>query len=199
MHHRSESYAVDNDLKLVILGQGAVGKSSITLRFVNGEFDEDYNPTLQEIFRKAIVIDDKPITLEILDTAGQEEYEVMQENWIGQGKGFILVYSIDNEGSFQEIKKIKKRIDRIKNFGQVSAILVGNKCDLHNRVITYEQGQTLASELNMIFLETSAKTGSNCENTFTNLVRDIRRKEAPVTKKKDKSFMQKFLAACNLI
>lgn len=123
----------------------------------------------------------------------------MQENWITQGKGFLLVYSINNEGSFQEIKKLKKRIERIKNFGQVSAILIGNKCDLQNRVISYEQGKALATELDMLFLETSAKTGMNCEEAFCNLVRDIRKKEAPVVKKKDKTFLQKVFSACNLI
>lgn len=124
---------------------------------------------------------------------------MMQENWIAQGKGFILVYSIDNDGSFQEIKKIKKRIDRIRNFGQVPAILIGNKCDLQNRAVSYESGKALANELNMLFLETSAKTGMNCEEVFLTLVRDIRKKEAPVAKKKDKTFMQKVFSACNLI
>lgn len=75
--------------------------------------------------------------IEILDTAGMEEYEVMQETWINQGKGFLLVYSIDDDVTFQEIKKIKKRIDRIKNFEKVSAILLGNKADLEdNRKVT---------------------------------------------------------------
>ena len=134
-----------------------------------------------------------------MDTAGQEEYEVMQENWIGQGKGFILVYSIDNEGSFQEIKNIKKRINRIKNFGQVSAILVGNKCDLSNRKVTTEQGKALATELQMLFLETSAMTGMNCEETFSSLVREIRKKEAPLVKPKEKSWLQKVFSECNLI
>jgi len=134
-----------------------------------------------------------------LDTAGQEEYEVMQENWIAQGKGFILVYSIDNEGAFQEIKKIKRRIDRIKNFQNVSAVLIGNKCDLTSRVISYEQGKALADEMQMIFLETSAKTGVNCDEAFISIVRDIRKKEAPVAKKKDKTFLQKVFSACNLI
>ena len=134
-----------------------------------------------------------------MDTAGQEEYEVMQENWIAQGKGFILVYSIDNEGAFQEIKKIKRRIDRIKNFQNVSAVLIGNKCDLTNRVISYEQGKALADEMQMLFLETSAKTGVNCEEAFISIVKDIKRKEAPVQKKKDKPFLQKIFSACNLI
>lgn len=62
---RTDSFAPENELKLVVLGQGAVGKSSITLRFVSGEFDEEYNPTLQETFRRNVVIDDKPIALGI--------------------------------------------------------------------------------------------------------------------------------------
>jgi GTPase SAR1 and related small G proteins len=60
---RGDSFIPENELKIVILGQGAVGKSSITSQFVNKEFHEEYNPTLQEVFRKILVIDDKPITL----------------------------------------------------------------------------------------------------------------------------------------
>ncbi len=124
----------------------------------------------------------------------------MQENWISHGKGFVLVYSIDSEGSFQEIKKIKRRIDRIKNFGQVYAILIGNKCDLPNRKIETEKGRELANELGMLFLEASAKTGMNCEEAFVTLVKEIRKKEAPTEKKKkDKGFFKKLFSACNLI
>lgn len=124
----------------------------------------------------------------------------MQENWIHQGKGYLLVYSIDNENSFQEIKKIKKRIDRIRDFKDVSAILIGNKCDLSNRKVTTQQGKDLATELKMLFIETSAKTGMNCEEAFISLVKEIKKKEVPSeTRKKDKGFFKKLFANCNLI
>jgi len=123
----------------------------------------------------------------------------MQENWISQGQGFILVYAINNEDSFQEIKKLKKRIDRMKNFEQVSAILVGNKIDLPDALITTEQGKSLATELNMLFLETSAKTGHNCDEVFYSLVRDLRTKEVPVVEKKDDAFWESLFKKCNLV
>ena len=123
----------------------------------------------------------------------------MQENWISQGQGFILVYAIDNEESFQEIKKLKKRIDRMKDYAQVSAILVGNKIDLPNILVPTEQGQALASELNMLFIETSAKTGINCDEVFYSLVRDIRAKEVPVEEKKEDVFWESLFKKCNLV
>lgn len=139
------------------------------------------------------------ICIEILDTAGYEEFEVMQENWISQGQGFILVYAIDNRESFQEIKKLKKRIDRMKDYAQVSSILVGNKIDLPNNVVPTEEGKALATELNMLFLETSAKTGINCDEVFYSLVRDIRAKEVPVVEKKEDPFWESVFKKCNLI
>ena len=123
----------------------------------------------------------------------------MQENWISQGQGFILVYAIDNEESFQEIKKLKKRIDRMKDYAQVSAILVGNKIDLPNILVPTEQGQALATELNMLFIETSAKTGINCDEVFYSLVRDIRAKEVPVEEKKEDVFWESLFKKCNLV
>lgn len=103
--------------------------------------------------------------------------------------------------SFEELKKIKKRIDRIKEFKETSIIVLGNKCDLkNNREVDTEKGKALAEEFKALFMETSAKTGTNCEEAFIALVRDIRQKEVPIKKeKKDKGFFQKLFSACNLI
>jgi len=199
MNKGEQSFYTDDDIKLVVLGIGAVGKSSITLRFTQGQFEEEYNPTIQETFFKTVPVDDKPATLEILDTAGYEEYEVMQEMYIKQGQGFILVYAIDKKESFEEIKKIKKRVDRMNDYKQVSAILVGNKCDLINNIeVTTEEGQQLANELNAQFIEASAKSGFNCDEIFYNLVRDIRQKQTPIFEPKEESFWKNFFS-CNLV
>jgi len=119
--------------------------------------------------------------------------------YIKQGQGFVLVYSIDKKESFEEIKKIKKRVDRMNDFKQVSAILVGNKCDLINNIeVTTEEGQQLANELNAQFIEASAKSGLNCDEIFQNLVRDIRQKQTPIFEPKEESFWKNFFS-CNLV
>jgi len=137
--------------------------------------------------------------LEILDTAGYEEYEVMQEMYIKQGQGFVLVYAVDKKETFEEIKKVKRRVDRMNDFKQVSAILVGNKCDLVNNIeVTTEEGQQLANELNAQFIEASAKSGLNCDEIFYNLVRDIRKKQTPIFEPKEEGFWKSFFS-CNLV
>jgi len=125
----------------------------------------------------------------------------MQENWIQQGKGFILIYSITSLDSLLELKKIKRRIDRIKEFKDVSVIVVGNKSDLtSNREVPTEKGREIAEELKALFIETSAKTGDNVNEAFYSLVRDIRKKEEPAKKEaKEKGFFEKLFSACSLI
>eukprot|EP00490_Sorites_sp_Unknown_P002761 CAMPEP_0114656540 /NCGR_PEP_ID=MMETSP0191-20121206/12498_1 /TAXON_ID=126664 /ORGANISM="Sorites sp." /LENGTH=98 /DNA_ID=CAMNT_0001873961 /DNA_START=92 /DNA_END=384 /DNA_ORIENTATION=+ len=84
----------DQDYKIVVLGGGGVGKSALTIRLVTDNFLDEYDPTIEDSYRKQVMIDDKPALLDILDTAGQEEFSSMQDQWMREGKGFLLVYSI---------------------------------------------------------------------------------------------------------
>ena len=89
--------------KIVVLGAGGVGKSALVFRLVSGNFIEEYDPTIEEAFRKIVVVDNKKIELDILDTAGQEEFSSMQGTWMKKGDGFLLVYSITSEESFKQL------------------------------------------------------------------------------------------------
>merc|ERR1719253_2467128 len=104
------------------------------------------------------MIDDETALLDILDTAGQEEYSSMQDQWMREGKGFLLVYSITQQSSFEEIEQFKDKILRAKDMDKVPMVLVGNKCDLENeREVSVEQGKKLAAEWGCPFMEVSAK------------------------------------------
>ena len=124
----------------------------------------------------------------------------MQDGWIREGQGFVLVYSITKEDTFYEIKKIQKKIERVKGgMSNVSVIIVGNKIDLEkDRVITTEQGKTLANEMGCLFLETSAKNGINCDEVYKLLVQEILKKTSKQHQKqnKKKGFFQNY---CSLI
>ena len=96
------------EYKVVVLGSGGVGKSALTVQFVTGKFAEKYDPTIEDFYRKEITIDDRPAVLEILDTAGTEQFASMRDLYIRNGHGFILVYSVTNEQSFQEVQVLQR-------------------------------------------------------------------------------------------
>ena len=122
------------------------------------------------------MIDDEVALLDVLDTAGQEEYQAMREQYMRTGEGFLLVYSITSRQSFEEIQTFEQQILRVKDKDYFPIILVGNKCDLeHERQVTTEEGAALARSFNCKFIETSAKSRVNVDNAFYDLVREIRR------------------------
>uniref|UniRef100_A0A8V0YZV2 RAP2C, member of RAS oncogene family n=1 Tax=Gallus gallus TaxID=9031 RepID=A0A8V0YZV2_CHICK len=90
------------EYKVVVLGSGGVGKSALTVQFVTGTFIEKYDPTIEDFYRKEIEVDSSPSVLEILDTAGTEQFASMRDLYIKNGQGFILVYSLVNQQSFQK-------------------------------------------------------------------------------------------------
>jgi len=176
-------------LNLVVCGPGGVGKSAITVMFTSGHFIEEYDPTIEDNFRKQITVDNDPVVLEILDTAGQEEYKRMREMWMRPASGFLLVYAVDSLISFQTLYEWHDQVLRIKDEDAFPMILIGNKCDLpvHERTVTLKQGQEQAAKWNIPFLETSAKNHHNIEQAFHELVRGVRKHSTPVTTTKPKT------------
>jgi len=175
------------ELKIAILGNGGVGKSAITYRFIQNKFSDTYNPTIEDSYRKQFVVDEQPIVLDLLDTAGQEEYKELREVYMRGGEGFIVVYSITDPKSFQEVTEFRDQAIRVKDGDKIAMILVGNKTDLeHQRVVSTQQGQQLADKLGIPFIETSARTGINCDEVFTIITREVMKhssKKAPKAKK----------------
>lgn len=168
--------AEETEIKLVVLGGGGVGKSALTIRLVTDNFLDEYDPTIEDSYRKSVVIDDKGALLDILDTAGQEEFSSMQDQWMRDGQGFMLVYNIIARPTFEEVSVLYDKILRTKDMDNVPIVLVGNKCDLKDqRQVEYNEGQELAKSWNCSFFETSAKLKMNTEACFFELVREVRR------------------------
>jgi len=162
--------------KIVIVGGGGVGKSAITIQFIQSYFVTDYDPTIEDSYTKQCVIDDVVAKLDILDTAGQEEFSAMREQYMRSGEGFLLVFSVDNRSSFDEIYKYHRQILRVKDRDEFPMLMVGNKCDLeHQRTVTTEEGQHVARNLKVPYVECSAKLRMNVDNSFYELVRLIRK------------------------
>lgn len=168
------------EYKLVVVGGGGVGKSALTLQLIQNHFISEYDPTIEDSYRKQVTIDEETCLLDILDTAGQEEYSAMRDQYMRSGKGFLCVYSITNRGSFEEIAAFREQILRVKDIDKVPMVLVGNKCDLdEERDVTQDEGKQMAASFGCPWMEASAKARIRCEDCFYELVREVR-KTAPV-------------------
>ncbi|RWS22881.1 ras-related protein R-Ras2-like protein [Leptotrombidium deliense] len=165
--------------KLVVVGGGGVGKSALTIQYIQSYFVIDYDPTIEDSYTKQCVIDGQVARLDVLDTAGQEEFSAMREQYMRSGEGFLLVFSVSDRNSFDEIPKFHKQILRVKDRDEFPMLLVGNKSDLeHQRVVSQMEAQQLAQQLKIPYLECSAKLRVNVEVAFHDLVRLIRKFQA---------------------
>ncbi|CAK8688987.1 ras-related protein Rap-1b-like isoform X1 [Clavelina lepadiformis] len=182
------------EYKLVVLGSGGVGKSALTVQFVQGIFVEKYDPTIEDSYRKQVEAENQQCMLEILDTAGTEQFTAMRDLYMKNGQGFVLVYSITSQASFNDLADLREQILRVKDTDDVPMILVGNKCDLEDeRIVSKEQGEQLAKQWRCSWMETSAKSKINVECIFFDLVRQINRKTPEPKKKRKKN------SGCNLL
>ncbi|KAE8209737.1 hypothetical protein CF319_g6645 [Tilletia indica] len=164
------------EYKLVVVGGGGVGKSALTIQFIQSHFVDEYDPTIEDSYRKQCVIDDEVALLDVLDTAGQEEYSAMREQYMRAGEGFLLVYSITSRNSFDEISTFYQQILRVKDQDFFPVTVVANKCDLeYERQVTNHEGRELAKQFGCRFIETSAKQRISVDEAFNCLVREIRR------------------------
>ncbi|ROW13207.1 hypothetical protein VPNG_04796 [Cytospora leucostoma] len=169
-------HAFLREYKLVVVGGGGVGKSCLTIQLIQSHFVDEYDPTIEDSYRKQCVIDDEVALLDVLDTAGQEEYSAMREQYMRTGEGFLLVYSITSRQSFEEITTFQQQILRVKDKDYFPMVVVGNKCDLEGeREVSRAEGEALAQSFGCKFIETSAKSRINVDTAFHDLVREIRR------------------------
>ena len=119
---------------------------------------------------------DETCHLDILDTAGQEGFSVMRQQYMRTGEGYLLVFALDDANSLEQIRTFWQEITRIKDSEDVPMVLVGNKCDLRQRrTIEFEYGQCQAQKYGIPYIETSAKERTNVDEAFYDLVRIIRK------------------------
>ncbi|XP_053298356.1 ras-related protein Rab-6A isoform X3 [Limanda limanda] len=153
--------------KLVFLGEQSVGKTSLITRFMYDSFDNTYQATIGiDFLSKTMYLEDRTIRLQLWDTAGQERFRSLIPSYIRDSAAAVVVYDITNVNSFQQTTKWIDDV-RTERGGDVIIMLVGNKTDLADkRQITTEEGEQRAKEMNVLFIETSAKTGYNVKQLF---------------------------------
>ena len=172
--------------KIVVLGDAAVGKTSLINQYIEKSFEEDYKPTLgANIIRKDVFVEEINASVRLImwDLAGQEKYNVIRSMYFQGCVGALLVYDITRHNTFETInsKWLKDFKKYVKKEG--TYILIGNKIDLKDqRMVSTEDGKNFAKKIDASdFIETSAKSGENAEKAFENLVNQILKKQGEIS------------------
>jgi len=162
---------------LVVVGSGGVGKSCITLRYVQDILVEGHDPTIEDSYQKFIDFDGSSTRLDILDTAGQEEFVAIRNQNIRQGQGFLLVFSVTDRASYEKVIELHTMITRTKGAGgKVPIVIMANKADMEGeRLISKEEEEKLAQRLDVPVFSTSAVSRKGIDESFANLVLQVRK------------------------
>ena len=165
-----------------------MGKSALTLQYTSGHFVETYNPTIEDTYRKMVVLDGRTSVVFILDTAGADNFSSMRDLYMKKGSGFLLVFSLVSAASFEEIDSFLEQLKFCRerdSLDDVAVILVGNKSDLvEEREVSREDAEAKAASLGCQYVETSAKTKENVVECFEQVIRSIfDLRPEPATKK----------------
>eukprot|EP00483_Globobulimina_turgida_P000387 UN00387 len=192
------------EYKITVLGSGGVGKSALTIRLITGTYEANYDPTIEDSYRKQVQIDGQPALLDILDTAGQEEYAALQDQWIREGDGFLIVYAVNSRESFEEAELIRGKIIRILDVDSdepdIPMVLAGNKCDLVNeRKVQRSELDEIQREWKCSVFETSAKDKTNIDEAFFQVVREIRDRKEKDTPDVKKTTGKRSFTLCNIL
>eukprot|EP01088_Endostelium_zonatum_P020036 TRINITY_DN71_c0_g1_i1.p2 TRINITY_DN71_c0_g1~~TRINITY_DN71_c0_g1_i1.p2 ORF type:complete len:210 (-),score=48.33 TRINITY_DN71_c0_g1_i1:706-1335(-) len=165
----------DQVLKLLIIGDSGVGKSSILLRFTDDEFDDEQACTIGVDFKtKVMNVDGKAINLTIWDTAGQEKFNALTSSYYRGTQGIILVYDVTRKNTFEHLTHWLNEIDLYCNSNPAVILLVGNKVDISNiREVSKEEGFEYARSKAMLYIECSAKAQIGIQQAFEELVTKV--------------------------
>ncbi|KAL2122044.1 hypothetical protein VTJ04DRAFT_2499 [Mycothermus thermophilus] len=175
---RKFSYQPCREFNVVVLGAGGVGKSCLTAQFVHNEWIESYDPTIEDSYRTTVSVDGRQVVLEILDTAGTEQFVAMRDLYMKSGQGFLLVFSISSRASFDELEGLRDDIIRIKDDEKIPIVIVGNKADLEDqRAVDRVKAFSLSQRWDVPYYEASARTRTNVDEAFTHLCRLMLQRE----------------------
>eukprot|EP00928_Gymnodinium_smaydae_P041317 TRINITY_DN27980_c0_g1_i1.p2 TRINITY_DN27980_c0_g1~~TRINITY_DN27980_c0_g1_i1.p2 ORF type:complete len:212 (-),score=47.47 TRINITY_DN27980_c0_g1_i1:56-691(-) len=159
--------------KYIIIGDTGVGKSCLLLQFTDKRFRADHDLTIGvEFGARLVTIEDKQIKLQIWDTAGQESFRSITRSYYRGASGALLVYDISRRDTFNHLARWLDEA-RANASPNMAIMLIGNKCDLERREVSFEEGASFAREHGLVFRETSAKTAQNVEDCFIQTARKI--------------------------
>ncbi len=165
--------------EIVVVGEPGVGKSATVMRFMTNAFYDEYDPTIEDNYRRQCDVDDQTVILDVLDTAAPEEYSAMRDGYIRSAHGFVLMFSIVDRQSFERAYDYLMKIENFTDYRKETppVLLVGNKCDLSDeRTVDSDEANDFVKEVSTAskYMECSAKTGHLVETVFFETVRLVR-------------------------
>ncbi|XP_003223241.2 GTPase RhebL1 [Anolis carolinensis] len=163
--------------KVVILGYRSVGKTSLAHQFIDGTFLDCYDPTVESTYTKMLMVGKDEFHLQLVDTAGQDEYTILPHSFTIGIHGYVLVYSVTSLKSFQVVKSLHSKLYESRGKTRMPVVLVGNKADLslESRQVKTDEGRKLADSWGAVFLESSAKEKQMTQGIFTKVIEEIDR------------------------
>jgi small GTP-binding protein len=164
--------------RILVFGDRGVGKSAITIQFVQGYFIPDYDPTIEDFYYRSLQVDDHAVPLAIFDTAGADDFLPVRTSYIRHSEGFMMIYAIDDRMSFDHLEQFHRDIVMVSGTTHVPLVICGNKCDLEEkRVVSRAEGEQLAARWEGMYWETSALANINIEEAFRDVVKQVRTRE----------------------
>lgn len=161
-------------LKILVIGESGVGKSSIILAFTTGDYNASFPATIGVDYKcKVMDVNGMKVKLGIWDTAGQERYRTLTSSFYRDAHGAILVYDVSEPKSLTKLNEWVEELQVYSTKKNIVCLVVGNKIDKHNRVVSREQGKSFAQKHRMLFIESSAKTQEGINLAFEELVQKI--------------------------
>jgi GTPase KRas protein len=158
---------------LVLIGDGGCGKSALAIQLVSDHFVEEFDPTIEDAYRKQITVDGRDVLLDILDTAGCEEYSAMRPYSMERGQGFLLCFSVVSRSSFRGCESILEELFRLKGRRKSVAVVVGLMTDRDDREVAYEEARAWAASFGFWYMEASSRAAVGVKECFFELVRAI--------------------------
>ncbi|KAJ7507753.1 P-loop containing nucleoside triphosphate hydrolase protein [Mycena galericulata] len=166
-----------NKRRIAVLGSRSVGKSSLIIQYCQNEFVESYYPTIESTFAKTVPFKNAEYECEIIDTAGQDEFSILNSKHAIGIHGYVLVYSVSSRNSFDMIQIVYDKIIDFCGVTNIPCVIVGSKNDLDSsRQVKHEEGQKLARANETAFIETSAKTNTNVARVFELCLSEIEKR-----------------------
>eukprot|EP01094_Clydonella_sp_ATCC50884_P023753 TRINITY_DN5773_c0_g1_i1.p1 TRINITY_DN5773_c0_g1~~TRINITY_DN5773_c0_g1_i1.p1 ORF type:complete len:186 (+),score=56.19 TRINITY_DN5773_c0_g1_i1:90-647(+) len=160
---------------LVLVGSPGVGISALILRLTQNMFVENYDPTIEDVYRPQVSVDDEACLLCMVEIRRLVD-STIRDSDLRNGHGYVLVYDITSRPSLDEVVALRKQITRVTEDSNIPMMVVGSKCDLEEeRQVSTSEGEELAKSFECLFFETSALRGDNVVDAFYDLIRGVRK------------------------